>query len=198
MKIAHIISTFPPYKGGMGNSVFHSVKELARLGHDNTVFTPAYSKEVGEMDETVHLKVVRLKPFIAIGNAAVLPQLLWRLRGFDIVHLHYPFFGTADIVVIAKLLHLFSAKLVIHYHMDTMASGLKGFIFSVYKFFFLPIVVRLAEMISCASLDYIKHSDLGDYYLNHHQKFPVFLSSVASGSLLPCGHSRFLDCGLVF
>lgn len=171
MRIAHIISTFPPYRGGMGNSVLHSVKELGRFGHSNTVFTPAYTKIVEEDAASANVKVVRLRPLIAIGNAAILPQLLWRLKEFDIIHLHYPFFGTADIVVLGKLLRLFSGKLIIHYHMDTVSQGAKGFIFSIYKFFFLPVIARLASMITCASLDYIRHSDLGAFYETHHQKF---------------------------
>lgn len=44
MRIAQIICTFPPYKGGMGNSVYHFSRGLAALGHEITVFTPAYPR----------------------------------------------------------------------------------------------------------------------------------------------------------
>ncbi len=171
MKVAHVISTFPPYKGGMGNSVYHAALQIGKRGHESVVFTTAYpgmkpgTEMIGE-----NTSVVRLRPLLALGNAAILPQLLWRLRGFDIIHIHYPFYGTADIVVLGKL--LFSkSKLVLHYHMDTVGTGLKGFIFSIYQFFFLPVIVRLASMVSCASLDYIRQSALADYFANHKKSF---------------------------
>ncbi|MBI4281325.1 glycogen/starch synthase, partial [Candidatus Uhrbacteria bacterium] len=40
MKIAHLVSTFPPYFGGMGNAVFAMAQESARQGHEVTVLTP--------------------------------------------------------------------------------------------------------------------------------------------------------------
>ena len=42
MKIAHLVSTFPPYRGGMGNVCWEQADQLARLGHRVTVFTPQY------------------------------------------------------------------------------------------------------------------------------------------------------------
>jgi len=39
MKIAEVCSTFPPYKGGMGNVAYHNAWSLVTLGHEVTVFT---------------------------------------------------------------------------------------------------------------------------------------------------------------
>lgn len=58
-----------------------------------------------------------------------------------------------------------------HYHMDTVAKGVKGLIFKIYEFFFLPIITRLAAVITCASLDYIRQSALSAYCLNHESSF---------------------------
>jgi glycosyltransferase involved in cell wall biosynthesis len=170
MKIAHIISTFPPYKGGMGNVVYYSAREMARLGHHNVIFTPAYDKKspAREILEP-NLEVVRLSSFISIGNAAVLPELIWKIRGFDIVHLHYPFYGSGEMVLLGLLFT--NAKFMIHYHMDTVGKGIKGLIFRIYAFFLLPIIVRSARLITCASLDYIKQSEVKEYYISHTSKF---------------------------
>jgi hypothetical protein len=84
MKIAHVICTFPPYKGGMGNSVLNAAIELGRLGHENIIFTPAYHGALaGEEEIGLNTKVIRLKPLLALGNAAVLPQLFYLLKNFD-------------------------------------------------------------------------------------------------------------------
>src|SRR3989344_4366383 len=33
MKIAHLVSTFPPYQAGIGNTAYHLCWELSQLGH---------------------------------------------------------------------------------------------------------------------------------------------------------------------
>lgn len=170
MKIAHIISTFPPYKGGMGNVVYYSAREMARLGHHNVIFTPAYDKkDAGQETLEENLEVVRLSSFFSLGNAAVLPSLIWKLRGFDIIHLHYPFYGSGEMVLLGLIFS--QAKFMIHYHMDTVGKGLKGLIFRMYAFFVLPIIVRFAKVITCASLDYVKHSEIKDFYSSHTTRF---------------------------
>ena len=42
MKIAQVSATFPPYMAGTGNVCYHYAIELAKLGHDVTVFTNKY------------------------------------------------------------------------------------------------------------------------------------------------------------
>ena len=175
MKIAQIICAFPPVHSGMGNSAYNFARVLAdKEGYQITVFTPAYSRKQKLepwLAQSAKYQVVKLKPLVKIGQAAVLPQLFWRLEGFDIVHLHYPFFGSAEIVLIKKILAGKKLKLVLHYHMDAKAFGAKGIIFSLYRFLVLPWLVRLAKIITCASIDYIKHSDLAAYYRHHQSKF---------------------------
>lgn len=170
MKIAHVVCTFPPYQGGMGNSTYRAAIEMARRGHEITVFTPLYNRDLPQQ-ETIEdrLTVVRLAPLFTIGNAAVLLQLVWKLRRFDIVHLHYPFYGSCELTILGILFG--RAKLIFHYHMDPVVKGVKGMIFSLYAFFCLPVLLRLADGIICASLDYIKHSEAGAYYLVHKEKF---------------------------
>ena len=77
MKIAQIVSTFPPYKGGIGNVAYNYSKGLAKLGHDVFVFTPKYGKEELEDEK---FKTEKLSPWFRFGNAAFLPQLFWKLK----------------------------------------------------------------------------------------------------------------------
>lgn len=167
MKIAHIVCTFPPYKGGMGNSTKSFAKILAEKGHDVTVFTPDYE---GVKDENGGFKIVRLKPLFKYGNAAILPQVFWQLEGFDVVHLHYPFYGAAGLVLLKKIFDK-KMKLVIHYHMDTVAPGLKGLIFKLNNRFVLPQMIKRADAVTCASLDYIENSDAKDLFKKYKDKF---------------------------
>ncbi|MDP2736563.1 MAG: glycosyltransferase family 4 protein [bacterium] len=180
MKIAQIVCTFPPYRGGIGNSVYNISENLADLGYGVTVFTPNYDYK--NEDEFHHhegkFKVERLKPLYKRGNAAIIPQLFWKLKDFDIVHLHYPFYGAIMPVLFLKLLLGRKMNLILHYHMNSRAKGFKGAVFYLYNIFILPFLVRAAKIITCASLDYVKHSDLGKYYQVKPDKFRQILFGV--------------------
>ena len=186
MKIAQIICAFPPYKGGMGNVVYNFSKYLADLGHEITVLTPDYSvkkENIGNKpdvfnNQQLNFKILRLKPWFKYGNAAFIPQLLWKLNNYDIVHLHYPFFGGMEVVVLLKLFFLKKFKLIVHYHMDAIANGLKGLIFKLSSLLVLPILLRQAEIITCASIDYVKHSNIAKYYSKYNKKFHQTLFGV--------------------
>ena len=167
--IAHVVCSFPPNKDGTGNSAYEITKNLAQKGYDITVFTPHRVSGIGyPMSDGFEVK--RLKPLFKIGNAAFLPQLIWYLRKFDIVHLHYPFYGAAEFIILAKILNP-KIKLIIHYHQDAVGNDFKKLIFKSYQWLILPILVRLAHYITCATLSYIKQSELGGYYKKHPEKF---------------------------
>ncbi len=178
MKIAQIVCVFPPYLGGIGNSVYNISEALAKLDYEVTVFTPQYDylddkNIVPDQIDASNSKFIvqKLKPMLQFGNGAFIPGLFFRLNGFDIIHLHYPFYGGIKAVLLKKLFAGKKLKLILHYHMDSRAKGLKGSIFYFYRIFFLPILARCAKVITCASLDYIKHSDLSAYYRLKPNKF---------------------------
>ena len=111
MRIAHIVCSYPPYYSGMGNVVYQTASELAKLDHEVEVLTPGQyeAKEIKKLEEPSEEKhepdlqrridyATRLKPSLKYGNAARLPQIRGELDRFDLVHLHYPFFGTANLV----------------------------------------------------------------------------------------------------
>lgn len=170
MKIAHVVCVYPPYKGGMGNSVYNFVKYLTNNGYQIKVFTADYNEKDDLLSKN-NDNIERIKPFFKIGNAAFLPQLLWKLNGFDIVHLHYPFFGAAEYILIKKIFVRKKFKLITHFHMDNQARGAKGFIFFIYKAIVLPLLAKASDIIISSSLDYVKHSSLRKYFLKNSDKF---------------------------
>ncbi len=183
MKIAHIVSTYPPYYGGMGNVVFETASALAARGHDVTVLTPdvyeqkeikppsvpAAKTHAPELSERIDY-AERLKPSLSYGNAARLPQVKEMLDEFDIVHLHYPFFGTANLVRRWKMRHP-DKPLVITYHMDTRAPGWKGLIFALYARHWLPKILTTADRLIVSSFDYLESSQAAGIYRRQKGKW---------------------------
>ncbi len=181
MKIAQIVCVYPPYRGGIGKSAEDYTKYLKNRGHQAAVFTPFVNTAQSHQDEDIN----RLRPFLKFGNAAFLPQLFFKLNKFDIVYLHYPFFGASEIIFLLKFFRRNKFKLVIHYHMDTLElRGLK-------KLFSLPsTIIRkklfdLADLIICASFDYIKFSQIKDIYKKNFKKFKELPFSVDTDKFIP-------------
>ncbi|MFH1286166.1 MAG: glycosyltransferase family 4 protein [Candidatus Magasanikbacteria bacterium] len=160
----------------MGNSALEMVSHLRALGHDMAVYTPMYT-ESGEVEEDLpeELKeeidyAERLKPTISFGNAARMPQIQKALDQFDLVHLHYPFYGTANLVRRWKLRNP-DKPLVITYHMDTRGPGWKGAIFKLYTKFWMPKILDSADLIIGSSFDYIQSSLAGEIYKSNPKKW---------------------------
>jgi glycosyltransferase involved in cell wall biosynthesis len=154
MRIAHVSPTYPPYRGGVGLLAAEYATRLRARGHDVHVFTPAFGRASADAD-FVH----RLGAPLRVGNAAFTPALLTQLRGFDLVHLHYPFFGGAEPVLLGKWLHS-SQPLVVSYHMDAVAGGVRGALFRLHARLVLPRIVACADRVLVSSADYAAHSAL--------------------------------------
>ena len=147
LRIAIVSPVFPPYRGGIGTVAARDAEHLRMLGHHGEVFTPAYRAQ------TVHeANVTRFQPFFAWGNGAVLLRLLVALREFDVVHLHYPFFGS-DILT-AFACKMWRIPLVVTYHMKPKASGVLGATFAVYRAVLEPLIFRAASALLVSSEDY--------------------------------------------
>lgn len=143
MRIAHIVSTFPPQIGGMGMVCADEAEALVKQGHEVVVFTLKYPHllDLAEFDKKFSFKVFRLQPLIKLGDAGLVPQLAWRLRGFDLVHLHYPFYGGAEWLTFSKI------PLVISYHMDAQTGGFKKLAQKLYDSFWPKILFAKAKKI---------------------------------------------------
>ncbi|MBU0660758.1 glycosyltransferase family 4 protein [Patescibacteria group bacterium] len=176
MNITHIVCTYPPYYGGMGNVVFQTAKALLDRGHNVTVLTPGYHerKEIKGAEEKVEEEhapelekqeadVKRIAPAFQYGNAAYLPTIAEELDAADIVHLHYPFYGTANLVRKWKKKHP-EKGLVITYHMDPRSQGWRGLVFSLYAKFVMPKVLAAADAICVSSFDYAESSEAALLY----------------------------------
>ena len=173
MKIAHVVCTFPPYKGGIGNVAYHFARLSCRSDRQVTIFTPDYkNNKTNDRSENVeNFKIIKLTPWFAYGQGAFLPQLLWQLKKVDIVYLHYPFFGGAEAVWLTKLLLGRKMKLIIHYHMDVIGLPWMIKVLSLPSRLIRSSLFKYADKVTCASIDYIKNSDIADFYKKNPRKF---------------------------
>lgn len=160
-RVAIVTPVFPPYRGGIGTVAAEDAAMMRDRGFFVEVFTPKYAKQT-----VLQEGVTRFQPFYAWGNAAVLFDLLKALRGFDVVHLHYPFFGS-------DILAAFAAKmcripLIITCHMRPKATGILGFTFRAYRFVLERFIFGTAQTVLVSSLDYAKANGI------HHERLIAY------------------------
>ncbi len=153
MNIAEISSTFPPYLGGTGNVCYHNSIELARLGHNVTVFTSRFPDI--EMNYPDLIKVKRFKPIFRFGNAPLIPQLL-EIKNFDIIHLHYPFYFGGEIIYLISKLR--KQKYVLTYHQDVILKGFMNILPIIHKLTLFDMIINNADKICVTSLDHSRNS----------------------------------------
>jgi glycosyltransferase involved in cell wall biosynthesis len=160
LRIAHVTATFPPYWGGTGNVAWHNARELARRGHEVHVFTaggsaPGPGRPAGDGSDPIDpegVRVHRLTPLLRVGNAPVLPGLLPALRGFDLIHLHYPFFVGAELVWAAA--RLFRVPYVVTYHNALIGAGARAPLFRFWEAVPGRLTLGGSARVAAVSLDH--------------------------------------------
>lgn len=158
MRIAHVTATFPPYWAGTGNVAYHNARHMHERGHDVTVFTAATPSD-SEMTFPFHVE--RLPVKFRIGNAPFTPALLDRLRGFDVIHLHYPFIFGAEMTMLAAWRT--QTPLIFTYHNQLREQHLvKQALFTVYNLLVEPLLFRQAARIVAVRRD---------HFLSVHPRF---------------------------
>lgn len=153
MQIVHLSCVAPPQIGGIGRVAAVEVGLLKQAGEDAVLLAP--ETRGGGVAENVK----RVKTRWTLGNAAALDEasLMPEIAEADVVHLHYPFYGTAGLV--AKLRRQNKIKrLVMTLHMDAQAPGVKGWIFNLHRRMFQPKLLQAADKLIVSSLDYAEHS----------------------------------------
>ncbi|MFH1111514.1 MAG: glycosyltransferase family 4 protein [Patescibacteria group bacterium] len=124
MKVAQLTCVWPPYGGGIGKVAFEYSKILSS-NYQVTVFTPHYQKNQ-QVETIANVEIELLPSIIKIGNAVFLPQLISKLKEFDVIHLHYPFFGAQELLAMGRY-----PKMIVSYHMVPKATGLKSWLFNI-------------------------------------------------------------------
>jgi glycosyltransferase involved in cell wall biosynthesis len=151
MRIAHVTATLPPYWGGTGNVAWYNALGLARLGHEVHVFTV---EQGGEPLDAREVRVHRLPALVRIGNAPLLPGLVPALAGFDVIHLHYPFFFGAEMVWAAS--RLSGIPYVLTYHNALIGDGARALLFRAWERTLGRLVVAGSRKLLAVSLDHAR------------------------------------------
>jgi glycosyltransferase involved in cell wall biosynthesis len=133
----------------MGTVAFREVSGLRARGIEATLFAP----EGGESRSFIK----GVPAAWHIGNAAWLKDIRNQVNDFDVLHIHWPFFGTAD----RLLLNTDGLPpIVLTFHMDAQASGWEMIPIWLERVFVQPLLLRQAKKILVSSYDYAASSSI--------------------------------------
>jgi glycosyltransferase involved in cell wall biosynthesis len=188
MNIAQIVCAYPPYAGGIGIGA-KRFRDLLVKGGDNQVTTftlsplqPTTSIKSGDIKGEIkgneikdnEIKddedIIYLSPWLRRGHGGLTWSLLKQLCRFDVIFLHYPFFGAAEIIWLYKILKP-EQPLIIYYHMDTEALPLVSRILAWPSHLVRRSLFKKANLIIGSSFNYIKHSQIAPIYEQFPEKF---------------------------
>lgn len=147
MRVVHLSCVAPPEIGGIGRVASIEVDSLCARGIDAMLISSTSCRS-----------------FWRYGNAAALDlrSVMEELRNADIVHLHYPFYGTAGMIANLRRRKIIR-RLVITLHMDATATGFKKLYFNIHRKFLQPYILRTADAMCISSLDYARHSSFAPF-----------------------------------
>ncbi|RMD51869.1 glycosyltransferase family 1 protein [Candidatus Parcubacteria bacterium] len=136
MRIAQVTPIYPPKIGGMGKVAAEFSRVLSAAGYKVKVFSPDTNPGI-----------------FRYGHASITPSYLWELRNFDVIHMHYPFYGSDLFVALAA--RLWKKPLIVSYHMENKASGILSLLFFIHKIW-RGFVLHSANTILVSSFDYAR------------------------------------------
>lgn len=173
MRIRHVACIAPPRLGGIGTAALRQVDELRARGHQAELVVPCNAKE--EQKTGVHGWPV----WYAWGNAACFKHSKDIWKDIDVLHLHYPFYGAAEQILLAKKP---SVPVVLSFHMDAQANDWREWVFRAHRVLAQPWIVRHVDRVIVASRDYANTSSLRTFmrhYPDRIHEIPFFVDEQA-------------------
>lgn len=186
LKITHLTCAYPPYKGGIG-SVAQKYSQIAvNNGYNVSIYTPNYQKNGHIEEKNEQITICRLKPKLALGNAAIIPLKNY-LKDTDILHIHYPFYGSVIPAILKfkknparnALQREVGGKkpIILSWHMNPSAQGIKGFIFKLYELIITPWIFKQVDKILVSTKDYFSNESLFQKYKNKIKELPFSVNT---------------------
>ena len=119
MRILTVLTYYRPHTSGLTIYVERLAKTLAKRGHQVTVLTSQYEKELPREELIDGVRIIRAPVAFRVSKGVIMPTfgyLAWKLAlESDVIHLHLPQFDAAGVALRGRLLR---KPTVITYHCD--------------------------------------------------------------------------------
>src|SRR6185369_8030580 len=103
-----------------------------------------------------------------IGNASWLKKIVPLVQDFDVVHIHHPYFGTEERLLIASPS---LPPIVMTFHMDAKASGLEQVPIALERALVQPLLLSPVKKFLVSSFDYAASSSVRNLLRREPNRF---------------------------
>ena len=184
MKILTVLTYYRPHTSGLTIYVERLAKSLVKLGHDVTVLTSQYDKDLPREEIQDGVRIVRVPVLFRVSKGVIMPSfgwLAWKLvSSHDVVHLHLPQFDAAGVALRGQIL---KKPTLITYHCDLLLP--KSFfnkIINAIVHLMNYMAGMLADRIGAYTEDFANHSP---FLQRYKEKVRVILPPVVMPSASP-------------
>jgi glycosyltransferase involved in cell wall biosynthesis len=177
MKTMHILISlmyYRPHYSGLTIYTERLAKALAARGHQVTVLTSRFSRELPANERLDGVTIFRPDVWLRVSKGVIMPSIYpwaWRLiRQADIVNTHVPQPDAALLGLFARLLR---KPVVLTYHCDLdLPSGFVNFFANQASHLANHISASLADVIVTNTFDFAEHSPFLRRYLDKVIEIP--------------------------
>ena len=172
MRILTILTYYRPHTSGLTIYAERLAHALAGRGHQLTIFTTQYQKDLPLEEVQDGVRIVRVPVALRVSKGVIAPTFghtATRLvREHDIVQLHLPQFDAPGVALRARLMH---KPTVLTYHCDlSLPPGVFNIFVNQVVHVMNRAAANLADRIVTYTQDYADHSD---YLSRYTQKLEI-------------------------
>ncbi|MEB4210076.1 glycosyltransferase family 4 protein [Mycobacterium sp. 94-17] len=151
--VVHVAPYYPPHIGGLETVADAIAQGLASTHVVDVLTSNCGARRSPRLERHGNLTVRRLRT-VELAHTPVMPSLLWhllRLPRHAVIHVHAAVAFCPEVVwLAAKILR---RRYVVHFHLETDASGIFGFLLPWYKSLLLGRVLRASSRVVAVSPD---------------------------------------------
>ena len=160
MRVFIALTYFQPHKSGLTVYAVRLAQALVQRGHQVTVLTSRYNKDLPRHEYIDGVEVIRLPVLMRVSKGVIIPGLpfvAWRLiRHSDVVNLHIPQLDASYLSLIGRLL---GKPVVVTYQCDLrLPRGAINWIANKVSYLADRVSANLAQVIVSTSRDYAENS----------------------------------------
>ncbi|MBT6152411.1 MAG: glycosyltransferase family 4 protein [Chloroflexi bacterium] len=174
MRILIALTYYRPHYSGLTIYTERLARALVDLGHQVTVLTSQFEKELPREEIVDGVKVIRLPVALHISKGVIMPSMpfvAWReIRKADIVNIHLPQLDAAPIALNARIL---GKPVLLTYHCDLLLpSGFINRLANIASDVANHIASSSAAKIVTNTMDYAYNSGFLGRYIDKVQEIP--------------------------
>lgn len=186
MRILIVLTYYRPHTSGLTIYTERLARALAKRGHEVTVFTTQFDKNLPLYEVIDQVKIIRSPVLLRVSKGVISPLFGYSVtnlvRNADIIHLHLPQFDAAGVALRGRI---FGIPSVITYHCDLqMPKGFFNTIVNQVVHIMNHLAAIFTNKIITYTQDYADHSP----YLKHYKdktgiiQPPVILPNAEPGA----------------